>query len=128
MDLAALIISIATLAFYLFQEYKEVFTLYFFSNYDYILIPSDKAIGMDSDAFVLLMENCFKEHIELCRFKHVWVGYIRKTYYGKNINGDDYRNEVSTFSRMDREAYFTREFLTHKGRKRMKTLRKTKSS
>lgn len=134
MDKAALVISIISaiislfvLLFYVFQEYREVITLYWWAEYDIIFLPSDAKAKENPYDFVEDFNKEFDRRysIQICEFKHSWVGTLDKPYYatdayryfGENLNQNLWRD---LFTNPAEHKYFYRAIVTHKGKKWLK--------
>lgn len=132
LSIIATTISIITLLFYLFQEYREVFTIYWFSNYEIVFIPIECDVIKNPVKFISTFNDEFNKRLSVCEFKHIWVGDPSKIYYYQSIYEhfpklDDMSIHEILF-REDEHKYFSRMIITNKGRKvinkRIKTLQK----
>ena len=132
LSIIAIISSLFTLLFYLFQEYRELITLYWFAEYDVVFVPRDDQGKTKPSEFI---DKYFKEYhrnIQICEFKHKWVGCLDRTYYQQTIN-DYARNLDELLVRsvmINPEEYnmVVRVIVTHHGKRslkyRMKNVRK----
>ncbi len=128
LSIMSLLISVLTLLFYLFQEYREVFTLYWFSEYEVILIPNSVYCGKSPSEFIRLFNSneCqYKGDLCLCEFSHIWVGDCSKIYYYMTLDkygGTDLSEmRLREFLDLDNLCdYFSRIVITRKGYKARK--------
>ncbi len=121
-SLISLAVSILTLLFYLFREYKEFITLYF-SDTDLILVPNVQAAKLSAADLINEIETKYHRHINIFKYKSM-IYNPQKIYYCARIE-DYYPNLSDEFSILfsDDELskhYFQRVLLTHKGRKKLK--------
>lgn len=133
LSIIAIIISSLTLLFYLFQEYKDLFTIYWFAEYDVVYIPivcEDTLRPMD---FIEKYQKEFHRNLGICEFKKQWIGSFHTVYYHQSLY--DYIDKIddlslkSLFIAVNAHKYFMRVIITHKGKKaikqRIKSIRKT---
>ena len=83
LDIIAITISLISLLFTLFQEYRELFTIYWFSEYDIVLIPIDNSINPTKFISDYKKESGITIH--LCQFKHQFIGILNNRYYYQTI-------------------------------------------
>ena len=124
----SIIVSALTLLIYLFQEYKDLFTIYWFAEYDVVYIPIVCENTLRPMDFIEKYQKEFHRNLGICEFKKQWVGNLNTIYYYQTLNKDDVENLYlkPIFISIHEHKYFVRIVVTHKGRKSIKLLQKIK--
>lgn len=124
LSIIAIIISSLTLLFYLFQEYKDLFTIYWFAKYDVVYIPIVCEDTLRPIDFVEKYQKEFHRNLGICEFKKQWVGNLHTVYYNQSLH--DYVDKIDDLSlkslsiTASEHKYFMRVIITHKGKKAIK--------
>lgn len=125
LSILSITISIFTMFVYLFQSYRDVFTIYWFSEYDVIYMLPERAMHLSSEDIINSVFNEEKIKIRPCIFKHSFVGDIYKRYFESSIE-EYYHNDLSKnylkkiFWFCEETGYYVRPMVTHRGKKNYK--------